>query len=244
MYGQFDTTIEHNFKDQTVFTANTGAKTFSVLNNKDVNFDTKIIYANVYNKSFSEYSEDRGTYYNILTFVGKTYNTQWRKYEYTFKIESGSLLNNGDIVTIQPCNTSLPLKIADDHNFKQITFKVNDSGLYKRDVTYAIRSYCLDKYVEGVATCINTRVDPIHGSIVIFQFSDAEYKKYHKKDHCKFSFAEKKFFGNGEWFGFKKNKSVKSLKRAKTPKRSKARKRVKNVKSLKKRAKTPKRSKA
>ena len=245
MYGIFDTTIEHEFEQKTVYKASTPTDpTFSVLHSKDVNFDNTITYANVYRRfSGNPNSTDRGHLFHTLTLLDNKYNTVENKWEYTFKIVGGSPdLQNGDTVTIQPCNRSLALKIANDYKYKQMTFKVNNKDLYKSGVIYVISSYCLDKYVEGVATCINTRVDSTHGPIVTFEFSDTEYEKYSQKDHCRFSFAEKGLFKNGEWLQFKKRKSFKNVKkRSKTPKRSKSSKNVKNVKN---RANTPKRSKA
>lgn len=141
-------------------------------------------------------------------------------------------------MTIQPFNTSLPVISKCDSDSKRITFKVEYSGLYNLQKEYVIRSDCLDKYVEGTAKCVG-KDSTTDGPTVTFELSDEDYGKFSEKYHCGFTFAEKGWVKNGEWFRFKKSKSVK--KRAKTPKRSKTRK---IVKSLKKRAKTPKRSKA
>ena len=219
---------------------------FTVVCNSNVDFKKEVTYVNVrggYN------TEDRGRLFHKLKFEQKI--NKGSEYYYTFEItgsEGHPEIKVGNKVTIQPFNTSLPIISKCDSESKRITFKVENSGLYNLQTEYVIRSDCLDKYVEGTAKCVGKDNNKTDGPTITFELSDEDYGKFSEKYHCKFYFAEKGWVKNGEWFRFKKSKSVK--KRAKTPKRSKARKNVKsvksvkNVKSLKKRAKTPKRSKA
>lgn len=246
--------IIDSFTDVPVYNVN--GEDFTVIIDKDVNFDKEAVYVNV-QKEYGDI-ESRGEYHHTLRFIKKEIliETPTQKmYRYTFKnvshpvnkiveyVEShhgGTMRRN---VTIQPWNIFHAKFLDSLDSHRQLTFSVSSYKLFEQGETYVIRSYCLDKYVKGTAKCITARRDTLHGDIATFELNPIDYVTFSTKRHCRFSFAKKTWipFETQDWLQFKKRKSVKKCTKTVVKKTSKRRlaspKRVvKNVKKQTKRS--------